>query len=446
MAHRGPDASGAWESSADARGWGAMLAHRRLSILDLSPAGAQPMADPVTGHVIAFNGEIYNFQEIRERLAAEGQHFASTGDTAVMLRALGHPGARCASVAARDVRLRPLGPPTPRVHAGAGPAGHQAALPGAIGRSRRRVVDRVRLRGPGPARLGAARHASTGPAGRGVHGLERLRGRPGHGGPWHRAALARARRRVRRPGRGGPSGGLLDHPGRAPATDDGRGGAPSGPGEDGSAAPRQRRAAGRLPLRRRGLIGRGQPRPAGRRRANPHLHAGLRGAGAQRGPHRPADRPGHRYAAPGGGAHRGTLRRAPRGSPGQPRPADLRRAELLLHVAGHPVGRVHRRAGRHGRRRALRRLLLLPRSSPAPGMVPAARLAPAQPGSSEPPGWAQAPCSGPTPPSVPRTAGPSWRRCSSRGTTSSRSTSWPMRSSCPGSSGSCCRTTSRTRW
>ena len=51
MVHRGPDASGTWVSAPDSRGWGALLAHRRLSILDLSPAGAQPMVDPVTGHV-----------------------------------------------------------------------------------------------------------------------------------------------------------------------------------------------------------------------------------------------------------------------------------------------------------------------------------------------------------------------------------------------------------
>jgi hypothetical protein len=54
MVHRGPDASGTWVSAPDSRGWGALLAHRRLSILDLSPAGAQPMVDPVTGHVIVF--------------------------------------------------------------------------------------------------------------------------------------------------------------------------------------------------------------------------------------------------------------------------------------------------------------------------------------------------------------------------------------------------------
>ena len=92
MVHRGPDASGTWVSAPDSRGWGALLAHRRLSILDLSPAGAQPMLDPVTGHVIVFNGEIYNFRDLRRRLAAEGQELQSTGDTAVMLRALGLHG------------------------------------------------------------------------------------------------------------------------------------------------------------------------------------------------------------------------------------------------------------------------------------------------------------------------------------------------------------------
>jgi asparagine synthase (glutamine-hydrolysing) len=92
MVHRGPDASGTWVSAPDARGWGALLAHRRLSILDLSPAGAQPMVDPVTGHVVVFNGEIYNFGDLRQRLVAEGQKFQSTGDTAVMLRAIGLHG------------------------------------------------------------------------------------------------------------------------------------------------------------------------------------------------------------------------------------------------------------------------------------------------------------------------------------------------------------------
>ncbi len=88
VAHRGPDAEGLWSGSPDPRGFGAMLAHRRLSILDLSPAGAQPMVDPATGHVVVLNGEIYNYLELRDRLAAAGHAFQSTGDTAVMLRAL----------------------------------------------------------------------------------------------------------------------------------------------------------------------------------------------------------------------------------------------------------------------------------------------------------------------------------------------------------------------
>src|SRR5215467_5410009 len=92
MVHRGPDAHGTWESPPDSRGLGVLLGHRRLAILDLSPAGAQPMVDPISGHVIVYNGEIYNFQELRERLAASGQRFGSTGDTAVLLRGLGTQG------------------------------------------------------------------------------------------------------------------------------------------------------------------------------------------------------------------------------------------------------------------------------------------------------------------------------------------------------------------
>jgi asparagine synthase (glutamine-hydrolysing) len=97
IVHRGPDGSGTWVSEPDARGWGALLAFRRLAILDLSPAGDQPMVDPVTGHVIIFNGEIYNFGDLRQRLVAGGHEFQSTGDTAVMLRALGVYGASAVS-------------------------------------------------------------------------------------------------------------------------------------------------------------------------------------------------------------------------------------------------------------------------------------------------------------------------------------------------------------
>lgn len=92
MAHRGPDGHGYWAASPDERGWGLMLAHRRLSILDLSSSAAQPMVDKATGQVMVFNGEIYNYRELRDKLVAEGHRFNSTGDTAVLLRALSTHG------------------------------------------------------------------------------------------------------------------------------------------------------------------------------------------------------------------------------------------------------------------------------------------------------------------------------------------------------------------
>ncbi len=88
MVHRGPDGHGIWESPSDERGWGVLLAHRRLAILDLSPAGAQPMVERATGDALVFNGEIYDYVELRRRLEKEGEHFDSSGDTAVLLRAL----------------------------------------------------------------------------------------------------------------------------------------------------------------------------------------------------------------------------------------------------------------------------------------------------------------------------------------------------------------------
>jgi len=94
MSHRGPDGEGFWEALSDDAGWGVMLAHRRLSILDLTSAAAQPMVDPTVGDVIVLNGEIYNYVDLRKRLIAGGHSFQSTGDTAVMLRALSMDGRR----------------------------------------------------------------------------------------------------------------------------------------------------------------------------------------------------------------------------------------------------------------------------------------------------------------------------------------------------------------
>jgi asparagine synthase (glutamine-hydrolysing) len=80
LAHRGPDGSGYWHEPPFGFG------HRRLSIIDLS-LGAQPMADASGRYVITFNGEIYNYVELRAELEARGSRFATHSDTEVILEA-----------------------------------------------------------------------------------------------------------------------------------------------------------------------------------------------------------------------------------------------------------------------------------------------------------------------------------------------------------------------
>src|SRR6185503_12488857 len=81
QAYRGPDDSGVVELGT------VSLGSRRLSIIDLSPAGHMPMSDPSGRWWIAYNGEVYNFAEIRKDLLARGHTFRSQTDTEVVLHA-----------------------------------------------------------------------------------------------------------------------------------------------------------------------------------------------------------------------------------------------------------------------------------------------------------------------------------------------------------------------
>src|SRR5258706_14128872 len=81
--HRGPDDQGLWQSPDAWVGFG----HRRLSILDLSPLGHQPMTSVCGAWVMVFNGEIYNFMEIRADLERLGYTFSGCGDSEVILAA-----------------------------------------------------------------------------------------------------------------------------------------------------------------------------------------------------------------------------------------------------------------------------------------------------------------------------------------------------------------------
>lgn len=82
MVSRGPDGAGMWV----ARDHGIGLVHRRLAIIDLSETGAQPMVDTQTGNRIVFNGEIYNYRELRTELLASEVNFHSQSDTEVLLK------------------------------------------------------------------------------------------------------------------------------------------------------------------------------------------------------------------------------------------------------------------------------------------------------------------------------------------------------------------------
>lgn len=79
MAHRGPDGNGIWSDSS------ATLGHTRLAVIDLTPAASQPMVSPDASLVVSFNGEIYNYRQLRDLLKARGYVFLSESDTEVIL-------------------------------------------------------------------------------------------------------------------------------------------------------------------------------------------------------------------------------------------------------------------------------------------------------------------------------------------------------------------------
>ena len=95
LAHRGPDDSGTIVLRRAAGTAEVGLGNRRLAILDLSTEGHQPMHDPATGNWIVYNGELYNFRDIREELLQAGIGFANQSDTEVVLKAYARWGEAC---------------------------------------------------------------------------------------------------------------------------------------------------------------------------------------------------------------------------------------------------------------------------------------------------------------------------------------------------------------
>ena len=86
LAHRGPDGEGVFTDGPVG------LGHRRLAVIDLTPAGHQPMATPDGRYVLSYNGEVYNFHELRLALEAAGRRFWSRTDSEVVLHALAEWG------------------------------------------------------------------------------------------------------------------------------------------------------------------------------------------------------------------------------------------------------------------------------------------------------------------------------------------------------------------
>ena len=173
MVARGPDSDGVVAHGPVAFG------HRRLSIIDLSAHGAQPMVDSDLGLTLVFNGCIYNYKELRAELQAQGYRFFSTADSEVLIKAFHKWGARCVerfkgmfafAIADRDSGVVTLG----RDRLGIKPL-YMAASPG---------KPAVRLHGACPARRWRCGHRTGSLCAAPVHEFSRGGARPAHDLPW----------------------------------------------------------------------------------------------------------------------------------------------------------------------------------------------------------------------------------------------------------------------
>ena len=124
IAHRGPDAGGVWTHEDDRVS--VNLGHRRLSIIDLSAAADQPMIKD--GLVMVYNGELYNYKELRQELAGRGVRFVTELRHRGRARGLALLGTRGAAEVPRHVRVRAGRHADRRAVPGPRPARHQAAV------------------------------------------------------------------------------------------------------------------------------------------------------------------------------------------------------------------------------------------------------------------------------------------------------------------------------
>ena len=350
LVHRGPDDAGRWTDALA----GIALGFRRLSILDLSPAGHQPMLSADGRYACVFNGEIYNHRDLRAELEGHGARFRGTSDTEVIVEAAAAFGAAAtvgrlwgmfalaiwdrvdrSLLLARDrLGKKPL------YVARIGEAGWLFGS-GAQGVSRRGALP-AGSRPAGGGRLPPVRVCAV-PAGdlpryleAGTRHVQRAAIRAAGA---HRALLEPPRRGARRDGRAARrAGGRARLRARSAA-------------QGLCLAPHDRgRAAGRLPVGRDRLVGGGRAHAGAERAAGTHLQRRVPPRGVRRGPGG-----GGRGAPPGYGAHR-ALRVAGRGARRNPGAGgDLRRAVRRLLADPDPAHRAPGPAVRHRRSLGRRR-------------------------------------------------------------------------------------------